>query len=91
MSDLLKSVDSWFLVLVVIALGGWFVWSVKNIFDGFTRTVGDLQKLIDKLFDKHDDHESRLSELEGHCKAMHGGPDTGGRRFYDPPERLSRS
>ena len=71
MAEFIKSIDMWFLVLAVMLLGGWFVWSVRNIFDNFVRAVNDLQKLIEKLFDKHEDHESRLSALEGRCDARH--------------------
>lgn len=86
MAEFLKSVDVWFLVLAVILLGGWFVWSVRNIFENFTGAVEKLQKLIEKLFDKHDDHENRLSALEGRCDAMHGAL-SGGRRGHDPQQR----
>jgi predicted negative regulator of RcsB-dependent stress response len=84
MADFIKSIDVWFLVLAVMLLGGWFVWSVRNIFDGFSKAVGDLQKLIEKLFEKHADHESRLSSLEGRCNSME---HCGGRRAHDPRER----
>ena len=87
MAEILKSINPWLLILTVILLGGWFVWSVRNIFEGFAKAVNDLRNLIEKLFDKHDDHETRLSSLEGRCDAMHG-PMTGGRRPYDPKDRI---
>ena len=80
MAEFIKSIDVWFLVLAVMLLGYWFVWSVRNIFDNFIKAINDLRKLIDKLFDKNDDHETRLSALEGRCDAMHGQL---GRRDYD--------
>ncbi len=86
MAEFLKSINTWFLVLSVMILGGWFVWSVRNIFDNFTISLDKLNKLIEKLFDKHDGHESRLddherriSAQEGRCDVIHGS----GRRSSD--------
>ena len=91
MADLLSTVPGWFLVIAVILLvgvvtllGGYFLWSVKGILSGFKEAVEELKELISKLFNKHDDHETRLSSLEGRCDAMHG---PGGRRVFDPKER----
>jgi len=84
MADFLKTVDLWFLVLIVILLGGYFLWSVKQVFRDFKKSLEDMHKLIEKIFDRHDDFEKRLSSLEGRCDAMHG---PGGRRRYDPDDR----
>lgn len=93
MLELLKTVDTWFLILAVILLcgavtilGGYFLWSVKGILSGFRDAVEELKTLIEKLFDKNNNHETRLSALEGRCAAMQCA-QPGGRREYDPPER----
>lgn len=89
--DALKDTPTWFLIVAVVlmggiitALGGYFLWSVKGILVGFKEAVDELKSLIQKLFDKHDDHETRLSALEGRCEGLRS---TGGRRCYDPSER----
>ena len=88
MTDLLKEVPVWFLVIAVVLLGGWFLWSANNIFTGIKGTLEKLDELIGKLFDKHGNHETRISAIEGRCNAMHGEtPHQGGRRNYDPEER----
>lgn len=96
MAELLKAFPLWFLILAIILLcgtvtllGGYFLWSVKGILNGFREAVEELKELISKLFDKHDDHENRLSALEGRCEAMHGVDHNrhGGRRYYDPNDR----
>lgn len=85
MTDFLKTVDSWFLILVVIFLGGYFLWSVKGIFSDFRSTINELKELIKELFENRNDHESRITALETRCDVMHGNdPRTGGRRYYDP-------
>lgn len=93
MPEFLSALPVWFLVLSILVLfgavsilAGYFLWSVKGILAGFKEAVEELKTLIEKLFDKHDDHEQRLSALEGRCDAMHG---TGGRRSYDPADRPS--
>lgn len=95
MTDILKSVPVWFLIIAVLLLcsaltlfGGYFLWSIKGILAGFKDAVEELKSLITKLFDKHNDHETRLSLLEGRCDATHGPHShPGGRRGYDPLER----
>ena len=83
--EILKSVDTWFLILAVVLLGGWFVWSIRKLFGNLEKALQDLHDLIEKLFDKDADHEKRISLLEGRCNSL---PHCdGGRRFYDPPER----
>jgi hypothetical protein len=89
MAEFLKSVDIWFLVLAIIFLGGWFVWSVKKIFGDFTAAVADLRLLIRELFEKHNDHEGRLSRLEGEHNARINGPGYG-RRLTDGMEPSPR-
>uniref|UniRef100_A0A831U363 Uncharacterized protein n=1 Tax=Geobacter metallireducens TaxID=28232 RepID=A0A831U363_GEOME len=96
MTELLHGVPGWFLIIVIVLfggaitlLGGYFLWSVKGILAGFKDAVEELKTLIQKLFDKHDDHEKRLSALEGRCEGVRdtGALCSGGRRYYDPAER----
>jgi hypothetical protein len=84
-TELLKTVDNWFLILAVILLGGYFLWSVQRLFRSLQDSLDDLKKLIGKLFDMRNDHETRITTLETRCEIMHGD-DTrpGGRRYYDP-------
>jgi hypothetical protein len=83
--DLLKGVDSWFLVLVTILLGGYFLWSVNGLFSNLQVTITELKLLIKELFQDRNDHESRINALETRCDIMHGNdPRPGGRRYYDP-------
>jgi hypothetical protein len=84
-TDFLKTVDSWFLILVVIFLGGYFLWSVKGLFSNLQATLDELKSLIKELFEHRNDHEARLTALETRCDVMHGNdPRPGGRRYYDP-------
>lgn len=69
MLELLKSVDNWFLIIVITLLGGWFVWSIRKIFTGLEESIKDLNKTIAKLFDNDKNFEHRLSTLEGEHKA----------------------
>lgn len=94
MPEFLSTLPAWFLVLSILLLigavsllAGYFLWSVKGILAGFKEAVEELKNLIEKLFDKHDDHEQRLSLLEGRCDAMNC---TGGRRSYDPANRQGK-
>lgn len=68
----LSSTPVWFILFVVfimsgglILLGGYFLWSMKNIFDDLKRSIESLKELITKLYEKHDSHESRISVIEG--------------------------
>lgn len=85
MTDFLKTVDSWFLILAIILLGGYFLWSVNRLFENLGSTIEDLKKLITELFNHRNEHESRITALETRCGLMHGDdPRLGGRRYYDP-------
>jgi len=84
MTALLDRIEPWFLQLAVLVLGGYFLWSLKNVLTDFKDEVKGLRETIGKLFDRSDRFEKRLSNLEGRCDAIHG---SGGRREYDPPER----
>lgn len=72
--DILKTTPTWFLLFIILVMGGlltgfgaYCTWSIKNIFGDLKESILDLKALIAKLFDKHDDHEERLSRLEGKC------------------------
>lgn len=97
--DILTSVDTWFLIVAVTVLGGFFLWAVKYIFDGVKTSIDDLdnsvkestremKQLIQELFIHRNDHEKRLTMLETRCEMHHGEYDnarnSGGRRWYDP-------
>jgi hypothetical protein len=91
MTDVLKTIDPWFLNLLVLILGMYFLWSVKNIFKDLKDSIKDLKDLIKDLYEHRNDHEARLITLETKCKYMHGDEEfepsrqSGGRRHYDPP------
>ncbi len=92
--DFFKEADAWFMQLAIVVLAGYFLWSIKNILDDFKQEVAGLKDLIGKLFAADSKFEKRLSNLEGRCFTMHGSgsgiENTGGRRFYDPEERLDK-
>ena len=84
MASLINNVDTWFLQLAVLLLGGYFLWSFRKILTDFKDEVKGLKETIVRLFERGDDFERRLSNIEGRCDLMHG---QGGRRSYDPEER----
>lgn len=85
MTEFLKTVDSWFLILAVVLLGGYFLWSVQRLFGSLQASLDDLKKLIGKLFDYRNDHDTRITALETRCEIMKcNDPRPGGRRYYDP-------
>lgn len=97
--EFLKTVDVWFLSLVVVLLGLFFVWAVQYIFGGlkqsiedlgksFASSVNELKELVKELYDHRNDHEKRIVAIETKCAWEHeyDHPRTSaGRRFYDPP------
>ena len=80
----ISKIDPWFLQLALLLLSGYFLWSFQRILSDFKDQVKGLKETIVKLFDRGDDFERRLSNIEGRCEVMHG---QGGRRIYDPVER----
>ena len=72
MTDLLKSTPSWFLVFLVIILGGYFLYSMKQLFKGLSDAIQELKNMIKELFDDRNDHSERLSRLEARCEERHG-------------------
>jgi len=78
--EFLKSVDTWFLILVVVLLGGFFLWAVKYLFDGikqsiidlgnsFKESIGELKELVKELYNHRNDHEIRIVRIETRCGA----------------------
>lgn len=68
-----QEAPAWFLLFLLVGAGiaisalfGGLLWSIRAILKG-------IQDDLRALFDKHDNHESRLARLEGKCKAEHGG------------------
>jgi len=75
MTDFLAGVDKWFLVFAVTVLGGYFLWSVKGLFEDLKASIQDLKDTIKELFDTRNDHEGRLKVLETRmavCEACNG-------------------
>ncbi len=97
--ELLKTTPTWFLIVSIVLLlaalalfGRYFLWSVNQTLQGFTAAVDELKELIKELFGKHNDHESRISALEGRCNLMHGDDHRHpGRRYYDHPPIIPES
>jgi len=73
MTDFLKTVDLWFLILAVALLGMYFLWSVRQLFADLKQSITDLKETIRELFNTRNDHEIRIKALEvqvklcGHC------------------------
>jgi hypothetical protein len=85
---MLENADTWFLQIAVLVLSGYFLWSIRNLLHDFKNQIKDLNLTISRIFVRSDDHERRLSMLEGRCAVMHSGNGhTRGRRNYDPEER----
>lgn len=72
MAGLLKTVDNWFLILVVVLLGGYFIWSVQKGLESLLKTIQELKDLIEELFNDRNSHEKRIVRLETRCVIKHG-------------------
>lgn len=72
MAEFLKTVDNQFLILVVLLLGGYFIWSVQRGLDSLLRTIQELKDLIEELFNDRNGHERRIVRLETRCVMKHG-------------------
>lgn len=77
MPEFLKTVDQWFLVLAALLGGGYFVWSVRRMFEDLKETIRELKDTIKELFDHRNDHATRIAAIESRCDAMR---DKGGCR-----------
>jgi len=75
MTDFFKSVDSWFLVLCVVLLGGYFLWSIQNLFADLKASIKELKDTIEELFKDRNNHEGRITVLETRmsvCESCNG-------------------
>ena len=72
MTDVLVATPSWFLIFLVIVLGGYFFYSVKRLFEGLKESFKDLKNMIEKLFEDRNDHADRITALEARCEERHG-------------------
>lgn len=70
MPQLLQSIDQWFLVIAVMVLSGYFLWSVRRMFDDLKETIRELKDTIKELFDHRNDHATRIAAIESRCEAM---------------------
>jgi hypothetical protein len=69
--DALKGVDTWFLMFLVVVLGGYFLFSIKQLFAGLQGTLKELKDLIKELFEDRNDHAARITALEVRCAERH--------------------
>lgn len=73
--DFLKGVDTWFLVLAVVLLGGYFLWSMQKLLTDFRNSIEELKEFIQELFKDRNNHESRIVKLETRmsvCESCNG-------------------
>lgn len=68
MLGIIKSLDPSLLVMLVMFLGAYFIWSVKTGFN-------DIKTLIRELFEDRNEHERRIVRLETRCVMKHGHGD----------------
>ena len=68
MTEILKTVDSWFLTLAVVLLTGYFLWSLQKMFEDLKATIKELKDTIKELFDHRNEHETRITALETRCE-----------------------
>ena len=73
MTDIIKTIDPWFLNMSVIGLAVYFLWSMKALFKDLKDSINELKALIKDLYDHRNDHESRIVALETKCTVQHGG------------------
>lgn len=78
MLDAISKADGWFVNLLAIAGAGYFLWSMRNILADLKAEIADLKEVIKEIFDRNNDHERRISRIEGICR---------GRRVDDGPAR----
>jgi hypothetical protein len=71
--DALLKADGWFINLVAFGGALYFLYSAKSILQDLKLELSDLKKTIERIFDKHADHEQRISRLEGICKGRRHG------------------
>lgn len=64
--EYLKSVDTWFLILAVFVLSGYFLWSIQRLFSDLKASIDELKSTITKLFEDRNGHEIRITKIETH-------------------------
>lgn len=72
MVEQLSNTPLWFILFIVfimsgiiVFLSGYFLWSIKNVFADLKLAIESLKNLIAQLYDKHNNHENRISIIEG--------------------------
>lgn len=70
MLEFFKSVDQWFLIFVVMLLGGYFLWSIKNLFSDLKSSIDELKKLITSLSESHTGLDKRILLLDSRLDAI---------------------
>lgn len=64
MLDILKSVDQWALILIIVVLGSWFVWSAGNLVGDLKTTIAELKTLVASLTETQAGITIRLHTIE---------------------------
>ena len=64
MVDLITGLSNNILVILVLLLSGYFIWSVKS-------GIKEIKELIKELFEDRNNHESRILRLEVRCGLNH--------------------
>lgn len=64
MSEFLKTVDTWFLVFLVIVLGSYFLYSIKQLFKGLSEAITELKDMIKELFRDRNEHAVEIASLK---------------------------
>ena len=87
MTDIIQTIDPWFLNMAVACLAAYFLWSVKALFRDLKESIKDLKDLIKDLYVYRNEHENRIVALETKCAINHGDYDLvrqgAGRRTSD--------
>ena len=68
MPDLLKEIPPWFLIICTAGFFSLISFTMLRL----NGTLSRFQVLFDKIFEKHEEHESRISKLEGAHAVNHG-------------------
>lgn len=76
MAEMITKADAWFVNFVALGGAVYFLWSMRGILSDLKAEIADLKAVIKEIFDRNNDHERRISRIEGICK---------GRRNNDGP------
>lgn len=71
MPDFLKTVDQWFLIIAVMVLSGYFLYSVKRWTEGLTSAINELKETIRELFEDRNNHAQEIAAIKARCEARH--------------------